>query len=57
MDLEQPPEIRRAGFLLTLEEELEVHRRLDAAGLERIEGRQHRDDRPLVVARGSRVDA
>ncbi len=55
--LEDGSEVSGARFLLALEEQLEVHRRPDARGLERVDGREHRDDRRLVVARRAAVEA
>jgi hypothetical protein len=49
-------QVRRTGFLLALEEQLEVHRQRHACGAERVDRPQHRDDRRLVVARGARID-
>ena len=55
--LEHAAQVRGPRFLLALEEELEVDRRRDPRGAQRIERAEHRDDRALVVARGTRVDA
>ena len=57
MLLQQPPEMRRSCLLLAFEEELEVDGRRDIAGAQRVQGGEHRDDRALVIARGSRIDA
>ena len=50
-------QIRRARLLFSFEEELELDRAWNLRGGEGIDRRQHRDDGPLVVARGAGVDA
>ncbi len=57
MRRERACEVRRARLFLALEEELEVRGQRDLRGIERVEGREHRDDRALVVARRARIDA
>ena len=54
---ERAREVRRARLFLALEEELEVRGQRDLRGIERVEGREHRDDRALVVARRARINA
>ncbi len=49
--------MRRARLLLALEEQLHVHGRSAPARAERVETREDRDDRALVVARAARVEA
>ena len=50
-------EVRRARFLLALEEELEVGRERDLRGAQCVDCGEDGHDRPLVVARRARVDA
>ena len=54
---ERARKVRRARLLLALEEELEVRGERDLRRIERVEGREHGDDRALVVARRARIDA
>src|SRR5262249_29517197 len=59
--LRVPPEdlrqMRRAGLLLTFEEDFEPDRRLQAGGAQGIEGGHQADDRRLVIARAAAVEA
>ena len=57
MLLQHLTEMGRSCLFLAFEEELEIDGWRDVTGTQRIEGAEHRDDRALVVARGSRVDA
>ena len=52
-----PRQVRRARLLLSLEEELEIHRPRNLRLGEGIDRREHRDDGSLVIARGARIDS
>src|SRR5437867_8568328 len=57
MTRERVTEMLRARFLFTLEVELQVHAWLDVRRAQRIERGQSRDDRTLVITRGTREQA
>jgi hypothetical protein len=57
MRRERCREVRRSRLLLAFEEDLEVRGQRNLRGVERVDRREQRDDRSLVVAGRARVDA